>query len=70
MSGVPQKDYETAKSARDAELNEQLNGPKLREIAALQAVVDEADAAAGIAQNDLTSLAEFDESQRLGRRTA
>jgi hypothetical protein len=70
MSGIPQKDYEAAKSARDAELQEQLNGGKLAEIAALQAVVDEADAAAGIAQNDLVSLAEIDESLRLGRRTA
>jgi hypothetical protein len=70
MSGVPQKDYDLAKTARDEQLNEQLNGPKLREIEALQAVVDEADGAAGIAQNDLTSLSELDESQRLGRRTA
>jgi hypothetical protein len=70
MSGVPEIDYAKAKVARDAELHEQLNGPKLREIEALQAPVDEADAAAGIAQNDLTSLAEIDDSLRLGRRTA
>jgi hypothetical protein len=70
MSGIPQKDYEAAKLARDQELNEQLNGQKLREIEPLQAVVDEAESAAGIAQNDLTSLAEIDESLRLGRRTA
>ena len=70
MSGIPQKDYEAAKLARDQQLNEELNGPKLAEIEALQAVVDEADAAAGIAQNDLLSLAEIDESLRLGRRTA
>jgi hypothetical protein len=70
LSGVPEVDWAKAKVARDEELNEQLNGPKLREIEALEAVVAEADGAAGIAQNDLTSLAEIDESLRLGRRTA
>ena len=56
--------------ARDQQLSEELNGPKLRQIAELEAIIDEADAAAGIAQNDLVSLAEIDESLRLGRRTA
>jgi hypothetical protein len=70
LSGVPQKDYEAAKLARDQQLSEELNGPKLRQIAELEAIIDEADAAAGIAQNDLLSLAEIDESLRLGRRTA
>ena len=70
MSGIPQKDYEAAKSARDQELQQQLNGPKLAEIAELQEIIDAADSAAGIAQNDLVSLAEIDESLRLGRRTA
>jgi hypothetical protein len=71
LSGVPEVDYAKAEAARDAELQEQLNGPALRQIEALQAVVDEADAAAGIAQNDLTSLSEFEDSQQaLGRLVA
>jgi hypothetical protein len=70
LSGIPEVDYQRAKAARDEQVQEALNGPKLREIEALEPVVGEADAAAGIAQNDLTSLAEIDESQRLGRRTA
>jgi chromosome segregation ATPase len=57
LSGVPELDYQKAKAARDEQVQEQLNGAKLREIEALQAVVDEANAVAGVAANDLASLA-------------
>jgi hypothetical protein len=53
LSGVTAEDYALARQARE----EQLHGPKLREIEALQAVVGEADAAASIARADLASLA-------------
>jgi hypothetical protein len=52
LSGVTAEDYALAREARE----EQLHGPKLREIEALQAVVGEADAAASIARADLASM--------------
>lgn len=55
LSGVTAEHYETARLARD----ERLHGPALREIEPLQDVVDEANAAAGVAQNDLASLAQM-----------
>jgi hypothetical protein len=47
-----------AKAARE----EQLHGPQLREIDALQAVVDEANAAATIARTDLATVVEMDQA--------
>jgi hypothetical protein len=50
-SGIPTADYLKAIAARD----EQLNGATQRQRDALQAVVDEASAIAGICHNDLAS---------------
>ena len=56
LSGVRAEDYAHAKAARE----QQLHGPKLREIEALQAVVGEADAAASVARMDLANIAGVD----------
>ena len=48
--GVPMADYLKGLAARE----EQLNGATLRELQALQPVVDLASAAAGVAHNDLS----------------
>jgi hypothetical protein len=59
LSGVPEQHYAAAKEARE----EQLFGPQLKEIEALQAVVDEASAAATIARGDLRSVTALDERE-------
>ena len=58
LSGVPEQHYAAAKEARE----EQLFGPQLKEIEALQAVVDEANAAATIARTDLATVVEMDQA--------
>jgi hypothetical protein len=58
LSGVPEEHYARAKTARE----EQLHGPQLREIDALKAVVDEANAAATIARADLAAVVEMDQA--------
>jgi hypothetical protein len=58
LSGVPEEHYARAKTARE----EQLHGPQLREIEALQSVVDEANAAAQVARNDLVTTVEMDQA--------
>ncbi len=57
-SGVPEQHYVAAKTARE----EQLFGAQLAEIDALQAVVDEANAAATIARTDLATVVEMDKA--------
>jgi hypothetical protein len=56
LSGVPEQHYAAAKAARE----EQLFGAQLAEIDALQAVVDEANAAATIARTDLATVVGMD----------
>jgi hypothetical protein len=58
VSGVPEQHFAAAKAARE----QILFGDQLREIEALQAVVDEANAAATIARTDLAAVVEMDQS--------
>jgi hypothetical protein len=65
LSGVAPEHYAAAKAARE----EQLHGPVLKQVSELQTVVDEADAAAQIARNDLVTasgLQQFDFDKIIG----
>jgi hypothetical protein len=56
LSGVIEEHYNLAKTARE----EELHGPQLRAIEALQSIVEDADVAATIARTDLASVSEMD----------
>jgi hypothetical protein len=56
LSGVAPEHFQIAKAARE----QQLHGPLLKEIAKLESIVAEADAAAKVARNDLAAASGFD----------
>lgn len=58
LSGVAPEHYAVAKETRER----QLHGPALKQIAELQTIVDEADAAAQVARNDLAVTSGLDQA--------